>query len=418
MSLDSFDELTDEAIEELLDEPYENLTDDLISKLPDESLAEASPVTSPEQVAESVVEADIFEQPLEELPEPEICDLEHIEDIPEQLEERSSPAQEPEIPVPEDLFSDKPQWQADFNSLSERIKGYSQGIELPSEIFSASIDALDIETGIFLTYEKTADLFVPFASTGMDETSLRRCKISMDVINENNLIFNGEIIHPAVKKTFLKNYLSKRLWDGINLVSVLVFSHHEDVFGLLLIFNSVITDKPGFTDLASLLIRNSSEAFSNSRSTLLRNLKSAEANAPLSRLESAGKISSDLKELTSELKIEGTLKIAFIDYSIIISSMKEFDEAIDEYAIEFDIFRMYSSMIGSCDYIQRIENHCIFLTFLSKMTGNTALLKNQLEASLISLFEKNKLISNPVISVDELDQSDDDFTEKLSAFLI
>jgi hypothetical protein len=303
--------------------------------------------------------------------------------------------------------------------LSERFKSFTRGIELPSQIFSASIDFLDIESGIFLTYEKGSGVFSPFSSTGLDETTLRRCKISMNTLKENNLIFNGMVIHPSVNKDFLKNLLSRRLWDSIDKLTLLIFSHHDDVFGLLIIFNSTITEKPGFLDIASLLIRNSSEAFPKSRSTLIRNLQPKEISAPVPRAQSAEKIKKDLIELTIDTDAEfpSPIKIAYIDYGGIISSLSEYDMNIDLYAIEFNIFKMYNSMLGENGYIQRISDHCIFMAFLSNLNGNKSLIKNQLNTSLTSLFEKHKLINNPVIYVDDLDLSDNNFSDKLSLFL-
>jgi hypothetical protein len=90
---------------------------------------------------------------------------------------------------------------------------------------------------------------------------------------------------------------------------------------------------------------------------------------------------------------------------------------IDLYAIEFNIFKMYNSMLGENGYIQRISDHCIFMAFLSNLNGNKSLIKNQLNTSLTSLFEKHKLINNPVIYVDDLDLSDNNFSDKLSLFL-
>ncbi|MBI9106061.1 MAG: hypothetical protein JEZ04_04900 [Spirochaetales bacterium] len=322
-----------------------------------------------------------------------------------------------EEPLPDDIFSEQVQWKPDVNALSARFKLFSHGIEVPAEIFSASIKFLQIESGIFLTYEKSTGLFSPFSSIGFDETSLRRCKISMETIKANKIVLNGETIHPSVPKGFLKNHLSKRLWDSINLLSVLVFSHHDDIFGLLFIINSTITETPGFTDSASLLIRNASEALFNSRSAVISNLETTEIGPPLNPKEAAVKIKMELMEISKSTTTSDSARLVFIDYSSIISSMKDFDSSIDDYVIERNIFKMYYSMLGGKGYIQRLSKHCIFLTFLSRFKVNTSIITNQLQASLLSLFEKNKLIGNPKIFVDEINLNEKDFPDKLDLFL-
>ncbi len=306
-------------------------------------------------------------------------------------------------------------WQPDYNLLTNSFNAITTGMDLPSQIFSIAIHSFNFNSGLFLTFESDSNLFIPFASLGIDETSLRRCRIELKYIQENNLVFSGSEIYSGISKNIFKKYLSKRLWDTIENIDIMLISYHDIIFGLLLLFNSTTSENPKFKDFASLFTRKSSEFFYNSRSRIINTLPKP-VDPPIT-VESFHETLTGRLAKFSDKTFENT-KIIFIDYKDIIDTLIENDETIDHFIVENNIFSMYNSMLFGSSFIIKITECRIVIVFLSGLTSNNSIIENQMTASLLSLFDKSKIFNKPKIVVSEIQTVGEDLADRINDFVI
>ena len=419
LAIESFEELSEETIEELLSEPNDDNLSVTIEDIEDnESDTDFFPGTETEDIsaADSTDTDETIDDAVEELSSET---LEIPDDIitDEQLNDNEEISldvlESPEENIPDFLSIEKTDWSPDYNALDDSLSGLSHGIELPAEIFSLSVRHLSVKSGLFLTFEKSNDIFSPFSSIGIDQTSLRRCKISTETLKDNKIIMNGETVHINADKTFLKGFLSKRLWDSIENLAVLVFSYHDINYGLLLIFNSEVSEKADFKDFASSLIKNTSETLHMSRSSVINNLDVAELPAPVDLSEASENITNYIE--TIDKKQKTTAKLIFINYTSLIDSVTKLEKTIDFYVLERDIYKMYYSMLGSNGIIQRISSHSLLLLYLYSSDLDTSIILNQFQTSLLSLFKVNIQRETPDIIVKEVDLSEENCSESIAA---
>ena len=338
---------------------------------------------------------------IEDLPEDDITDepidLASIDEIPlaEPDEQLNTENQEYE---PFYYENDEPvAWVPDFELLGKNITSLSTGIDLPSKVFSLAVSFFNLSCGLFLTYESDSGFFSPFSSLSIDETTLRRCRINIEVLKDNDLIFGGHTIYTDVPKDFLKEYISKRIWDTIENLDLFIFSHHDKIFGLLIIINPKINKDPQYIDFASFFIRKSSELFFNSRSKIINSLPATLLTAPVDLPDVPGVVSGKISDFKEKDISSG--KLIFIDYSNIISFILEKNNSIDRFRIDEDIYKMYNSMLFGSSFLIKIKEHRILLCLSSGINVNNTIIEHQMTSSLLSLFEGNDFINPPYANV-------------------
>ncbi|HAK44838.1 MAG TPA: hypothetical protein DCO79_02805 [Spirochaeta sp.] len=355
---------------------------------------------------------------LEDLPvntEPEAEQLMEISD--EGLEDIEAVEDDDDISdgFMRDIEEDDVSWEPDFELLGKNIASLTSGLELPSGIFSLAVNFFKIKSGIFLTFESDSGYFTPFSSLSIDETTLRRCRINIDVLKEHNLIFSGTTIHPSVSKDFLKDYISKRLWDTIDNLDMFIFSHHDKIFGLLIMFNLKISTNMQYIDFASFFTRKCSEKFFNSRAKIISRLPALPVSAPVTPKHAADIITEYFNQNDKE-KTE-SVKFVYVNYNSIINSLLEKDDSIDRHRIEDDIYKMYNSMLFEDSFIIKFRNGSLLLCFADGLNNDNSIVQHQMEASLISLFEKNSMLLSPIVRVMDWDLKKENLDKEIADFI-
>ena len=306
-------------------------------------------------------------------------------------------------------------WEPDFDQTAKEISNLTTGIDLPSRIFSLAVEAFNIESGLFLTFESVTEYFIPFSSYEVDETTLRRCRISRSILEEHGLIFNGTNIHPSLSKDFLKNFLSKRLWDTIENLDMFVFCYHDKLFGLLLMFNMNINSNPQFFDFASFFTRKCSELFFNSRSKVINSLPPADSSSPVPVSELSSKIIDIFS--TPDYSRLHTFKLVTIKCGDIVDKITRQNRTIDRFRIENDIFKMYSSMLFGNSFILKAEDCRIILCLTEDSKTNNLIIEHQMSSSLLSMLVNNQISEAPYVKVADFTLSDESLRSGIEKFI-
>ena len=261
-------------------------------------------------------------------------------------------------------------------------------------------------------------LFTPFSSIGLDETSIRRCKISLNILKQKSLIFNGSTIHIDSDKSFLKEYLSSGIWDSIEKLDIFILNYHDNLYGLLLIFNSEDSSNKAFNDYASYFTSKAAELFYNSKSRLINNLAPQKKPAPPCSSKDLKAALLENINIFSESDYDSG-KYIFINYKLFLDDIKNRNRSIDTYRIEIDLLNMFSSMLFGSSFIINIIDNRLLIVFLSGLSSNNKIIENQMLSSVISLLD-NKYIPasiKPEVVVNNLNCHFSEISEYIFNFL-
>ena len=297
------------------------------------------------------------------------------------------------------------------------MSSVSTGIDSPAVVYRIAMEFFRIESGLLLILDNSNDSFYPFASSGVDKTSLRRCIISKKALTENHIILNGTSVHTDFPKDFLKPYLSRRFWDVIENLSIVILNYNDSIFGLLFLFNSKASLNESFFESASVFIKLVSENFAVSRTRLVRNLDSG--NLP--NISTFPEVPDLVSDYFSSDKLSKSLPVnarcVLIDYSSLINQIVKNTEFVDLFMIERDIFKVFNSMLNNLGCIIRLSDYRLFMLFLSGINNAESIFSNQISASLLSLFEKKVIINTPDVRLSDVTLAEDNLHSTIEDFI-
>lgn len=219
-------------------------------------------------------------------------------------------------------------------------------------------------------------------------TSLRRCKIPLSVLQDSSLIFNGSEIQLNIDKAVLKDYFSRSLWDSIEKLDLLILNYHDYLYGLLILINSSASNSNSFSDFAFYFTKKTSELFYNSKSKVINSLTTSSEPEPAVRQSELSEI-IEKKLIVYENTDFSDAKIIYIDYEEMLESVCKRNNSIDTYRIENDLYTIFSAMLFGKSLIVRMVESKIILIFLSGLTSNNLIIKNQMLSNLFSIFDIN-----------------------------
>ena len=297
------------------------------------------------------------------------------------------------------------------------MESASSGIDLPGSIFNIAADFFRIKKGLLLTYDKNSESFYPFASTGIDNTSLHRCILNRRFLEEENILLNGTSIHVDFSRDFLKNYLSRRLWDVINTVTIIILNHNDNIIAVLLIFNSDISGNENFFESASVFIRLFSDNFAVSRSKIVSNLDTDAFLPNVDNKTAASETASyfDDSRFKDEFPVKSRMLI--IRYSPLLEQIIKDLKDTDIFMLERDIYRVLKSMLNGQGCVYRLTDKRIFMTFISGINNDPSVFGNQIITSLMSLFGKKNFIKQPSVRLKDAALEKDSIEQTVLDFL-
>ena len=117
------------------------------------------------------------------------------------------------------------------------IGSLPDGVELPSQLFTALVSRLSIEKGALLLYDPLRLVYAPWASHGYDQTTLHRMRISLGANSSFNALANGTpiIISDAPSLASYQAYFSSREFSSLSRILLTPFITEGKLIGVLLL---------------------------------------------------------------------------------------------------------------------------------------------------------------------------------------
>lgn len=117
------------------------------------------------------------------------------------------------------------------------IQALPDGVELPSQLFTALASLLSIEKGALLLFDPLRLVYAPWASLGYDQTTLHRMRIALGAHPSFNALANGSpiVVADAEALTSYQQYFSAREFSSLSRVVLTPFITAEKLVGVLLL---------------------------------------------------------------------------------------------------------------------------------------------------------------------------------------
>lgn len=146
---------------------------------------------------------------------------------------------EPAAPVmpPEPAAPPAPPAPTDGSSILAALRSLPDDVELPSRLFTVLKDALGIARGALLLYDPVRMVYAPWASCGLDQTTLHRLRISLGAVGSFNALANGKPITVAGAPGLAdyQKYFSSRELASLSRLVMAPFIAEEKLVGALLV---------------------------------------------------------------------------------------------------------------------------------------------------------------------------------------
>lgn len=121
--------------------------------------------------------------------------------------------------------------------IIEDAKALSNGVELPSRLFTTLRKRLSIAKGALLLYDPVREEYAPWASFGFDQTTLHRMRIPLGANETFNALANGEplIVTDAGQRAAFQPFFSSREFSNLRQLILSPYIFEDTLVGVLLV---------------------------------------------------------------------------------------------------------------------------------------------------------------------------------------
>jgi len=121
--------------------------------------------------------------------------------------------------------------------IIEEAKALSNGVELPSRLFTTLRKRLSITKGALLLYDAVRLEYAPWASFGFDQTTLHRMRIPLGANETFNALANGEplnVTDPGQRAAF-QPFFSSREFSNLQHIVLSPYIFEDTLVGVLIV---------------------------------------------------------------------------------------------------------------------------------------------------------------------------------------
>ena len=121
--------------------------------------------------------------------------------------------------------------------IIEEAKALSNGVELPSRLFTTLRKRLSITKGALLLYDAVRLEYAPWASFGFDQTTLHRMRIPLGANETFNALANGEplnVTDPGQRAAF-QPFFSSREFSNLEHIVLSPYIFEDTLVGVLIV---------------------------------------------------------------------------------------------------------------------------------------------------------------------------------------
>ena len=255
---------------------------------------------------------------------------------------------------------------------------------MTSELFSLIRDFFKLSKSAILLYDPLRMVFSPWASTGLDQTTLHRLRIPLGFNKNFNRVANGEVLifkESGQIKEF-NPFFSARENSAINQLIFVPFIADSKLIAILLIIkmDTIINlETPGILKEVSL---SAAPHIYQAREKKLGNLSSTGKTVTSESLQSRV---DELIDKCSKRKI--SLVLIKISIEHLINTLLKYNEFIDPFRLKEDLYRITGSLLADIGEVFRLDSNNLILLVSEMQITDPALLLHQLAISLGTFFE-------------------------------
>jgi hypothetical protein len=283
-----------------------------------------------------------------------------------------------ELPVEEE-----PHISSLYQLLSS-ITSLSGGIESVAELFSLVRDFFKLSKSAFLLYDPLRMVFSPWASAGLDQTTLHRLRIPLGFNKNFNRVANGEVLifkESGQIKEF-NPFFSARENSAIKQLVFVPFIADSKLIAILLIIKMegiIDPETPGILKEVSLA---AAPHIYQAREKKLGYLSGDGKTATFESLQSR------VDELIDKCS-KRNMSLALIKISIehMVNTILKYNEFIDPFRLKEDLYRITGSLLADIGEVFRLDSNNLILLISEMQITDPALLLHQLAISLGTFFE-------------------------------
>ena len=250
-------------------------------------------------------------------------------------------------------------------------------------MFDVFCHHLLVDAGSLLFLDKDSRMFAPWVSKGLDKTSQHRLRLPLELVLSFFKKSNEPVFLVEGEKETLREYLSIRLFDITDSISLIPIFLENQLFGLIVIFESRYSSDPGYPGylrFSSEIIGKSLEGSRfSSRSSLNTSLSthSHDIDTILTMIDT---------HIQEALNKSERLTFIIFDINSIIQFLEEQRKGLDSYRIKKDILALLNTMIQGIGEVFDLPEGKALLELFSKTPLKENLLLNQIQISIQSFF--------------------------------
>jgi hypothetical protein len=156
--------------------------------------------------------------------------------VPELLSSPLPPAPSTTAPTPPPAPPSPADREAVVQEIISESKGLSDGVELPSRLFTTLRKRLCIAKGALLLYDPVRLEYAPWASYGFDQTTLHRMRIPLGANDTFNALANGQPLEVSAPEQLaaFQRFFSSREFSVLERMYLSPYITDETLVGVLL----------------------------------------------------------------------------------------------------------------------------------------------------------------------------------------
>jgi hypothetical protein len=163
-------------------------------------------------------------------------------------------------------------------------RSLSDGVELPSRLFTTLRKSLSITKGALLLYDPLRLEYAPWASYGFDQTTLHRMRIPLGANDTFNALANGEPLEVTASEhlSAFQQFFSSREFSSMARMVLCPYIHDETLVGVLLATEIAhpSLDTPGLLSCLKGVAAEISPALQKARGFLMKLTQARAARPP------------------------------------------------------------------------------------------------------------------------------------------
>lgn len=263
-------------------------------------------------------------------------------------------------------------------NLQSALLRIPEGLAAPGQLFAALKEQLALTRAALLLFDPSRSVFAPWASHGLDETTLHRLRIPADAGGHLDRLETGEVLvlDDPQERNELRRYFSTREHATMQALLLVPFVHHSRLIAVLLASQAQRPfDHSLLSQVRSLAPQMAALLFA-SREQRLENL-------PQQAVERPEALHARVIGAAQAAAARGN-RLALIRISLesLARTLREHSPLADPFRLREDLSRITSSLFRPLGSVIQVDTQRVLLVVSAVKDPDVALLTAHLRAAL------------------------------------